>query len=126
MSGVLRSESEIFIVLRCKLMIDHMLTLQGQTIPVVIWDPVFEIYKIIKSGSGCFFYVYMVGISVKNVHHFIQSTAMTGNCAYKAYQKFTWLSVFVNVVRGLRRQGDAETSVFGRSCYLSKTVTGII
>lgn len=42
-----------------------MLTLQGQTIPVVIWDPVFEIYKIIKSGSGCFFYVYMVGISVK-------------------------------------------------------------
>ena len=42
-----------------------MLTLQGQTIPVVIWDPVFEIYKIIKSGSGCFFYVYMVRISMK-------------------------------------------------------------
>ena len=114
MPGVRRSESEVLIVLRCELMIDHMLTLQGQTIPVVIRNPVFEIYKIIKSGSGCFFHVYMVGISMKNVHHFIQSTAMTGNRAYKAYQKFTRLPVFVNVVRGLRRLGDAETPVFGR------------
>ena len=45
---VRRSESEVLIVLRCELMIDHMLTLQGQTIPVVIRNPVFEIYKIIK------------------------------------------------------------------------------
>ena len=60
---VRRSKSEVLIVLRCELMIDHMLTLQGQTIPVVIRDPVFEIYKIIKSGSGCFFHVYMFGIA---------------------------------------------------------------
>lgn len=71
-----------------------MLTLQGQTIPVVIRDPVFEIYEIIKSGSGCFFHVYMFGISMKNVHHFIQSTAMTCNRAYKAYQKFHSASGF--------------------------------
>ena len=107
-------------------MIDHMLTLQGQTIPVVIWDPVFKIYKIIKSGSGCFFHVYMVRISMKNVHHFIQSTAMTGNCAYKVYQKFTWLSVFVNVVRGWGGRVMQKRLFLEEAVTFPRQVTGII
>ena len=60
-------------------MIDHMLTFQGQAVPIVVRDSVFEIYEIIKSGAGCFFHMHMVGISMKNVHHFIQ---------LKGYQKY--------------------------------------
>ena len=70
--------------------------------------------------------MHMVGISMKNVHHFIQSTAVTGNSTYKAYQKFTWFPVLVNIIGCLWRQSDAETFVFGRSFYFSKAVTGII
>ena len=60
-------------------MIDHMFTFQGQAVPVVVRDSVFEIYEIVEACAGCFFHMHMVGISMKNVHHFIQSTAVTGN-----------------------------------------------
>ena len=103
-----------------------MLTFQGQAVPVIVWNTVFKIYKVVEACAGCFFHMHMFGITMENIHHFIQSTAVAGNGVNETYQKFTWFPVLVNIVGCLWRQSDAETFVFGRSLYFPKAVTGII
>ena len=103
---------KIFIIFRCKTMIDQMAALIRDAVTVIIRHPILKVNQIIKFPVCRPFYMYMIRISVKLLSKLVYRAAMFSDCFYKTGNELTSVRVFMHIIDTARRNCNTETFTF--------------